>query len=131
MRRVLTIMTAVVFCMLTHAADYNYIIIETNDGTAYSLTATGQTITFANGNLVSSDGTTIPLTALSKMYFSETSGVREIDNTTAADGAVTVYTTTGALVGRFDHATAANSTLRKGVFVLKQQNGVYIKMAVK
>lgn len=131
MRRVLTIMTAVVFCILTQAADYNFLIIETNDGTAYSLTATGQTITFANGNLVSSDGTTIPLAALSKMYFSETSGVREINSTTIEDGTLTVYTTTGALVGRFDNATAAKNSLRKGMYVMKQQNGVSIKMAVK
>ena len=131
MRRVLTIMAAVAFCMLTHAADYKYLVIETNDGTAYSLTAIGQTITFPNGNLVSSDGTTIPLTALSKMYFSETSGISEMNSTSAAEGSVTVYTTTGALIGMFDNAAAAKNTLRKGVYVMKSSNGVSTKMAVK
>ena len=131
MRRVLTIMAAVTFCMLTQAADYKYLVIETNDGTAYSLTAMGQTITFDNGNLVSSDGTTIPLASLSKMYFSETSGIREMNSTAAADTAVTVYTTTGALIGQFDNVAAAKNTLRKGVYVMKSSNGVSTKMAVK
>ena len=131
MRRVLTIMAAVTFCMLTQAADYKYLVIETNDGTAYSLTAMGQTITFADGNLVSSDGTTIPLINLSKMYFSETSGIREMNSTAAADTAVTVYTTTGALIGQFDNVAAAKNALRKGVYVMKSSNGVSTKMAVK
>ncbi len=131
MRRLLTIL-AVAFCVtITQATDYKYLIIETTDGTAYNLTATGQTITFENGNLVSSDGTTIALTSLAKMYFSETSGISEMTSSEISGQPVTVYDTKGALMGQFADMAAARQVLRKGVYVIKKENGDSMKMAVK
>ena len=131
MRRLLTIMAVMVFTVLAQAADYKYLIIETADGTTYDLAATGQTITFSNGNLVSSNGITLPLASLSKMYFSETSGISEMTKSTTTDGLVTIYSSTGTLIGQFDNVFAARQALLKGVYVMKFENGTTTKMAVK
>lgn len=58
------------------AADYNYLVFTTNDGSEQAIVATGLSITFTDGNLVAATANetlaSIPLASLQKMHFSET-----------------------------------------------------------
>ena len=56
-------------------ADFTYLTFQTEDGSEYSVVASGLSISFQDGNLVASDGTSLPLTNLRKMYFSNASDI--------------------------------------------------------
>lgn len=130
MKQLLIIFTLCLSAITASAGDYKYLILEGNDGTTYSLNATGLTLTFSDGNLVSSDGTTIPLNSLVKMYFSEATGISTLPSTTS-DNNVTVYTLSGILAGTYNDMTTAMSNLSKGLYIIKQQDGSVIKYTVK
>ena len=57
------------------AADYNYLVFTTTDGSEQAIVANGLNITFTDGNLVAATASetlaTIPLATLQKMQFSE------------------------------------------------------------
>ncbi len=114
----------------TYAYDYNYLSFELADGSVTSLSVDGLTLTFSNGNLVSNDGTTIPLTSLSKMFFSETSGIAQISSN-STNGKVEVYNPSGAKVGVFSDSQEAKSNLPKGIYIFKDEQGKIIKTAIQ
>ena len=130
MKQLLIILTLCLSAITASAGDYKFLILEGNDGTTYSLNATGLTLTFSDGNLVSSDGTVIPLNSLVKMYFSEASGISTIPCTTSDDH-VTVYSIAGILAGTYNDMTTAMSSLTKGLYIIKQKDGSIIKYTVK
>ena len=130
MKQLLIILTLCLSAITASAGDYKFLILEGNDGTTYSLNATGLTLTFSDGNLVSSDGTVIPLNSLVKMYFSEASGISTIPSTTSDDH-VTVYSIAGILAGTYNDMTTAMSSLTKGLYIIKQKDGSIIKYTVK
>ena len=130
MKQLLIILTLCLSAITASAGDYKFLILEGNDGTTYSINATGLTLTFSDGNLVSSDGTVIPLNSLVKMYFSEASGISTIPSTTSDDH-VTVYSIAGILAGTYNDMTTAMSSLTKGLYIIKQKDGSIIKYTVK
>ncbi len=130
MKQLLIILTLCLSAITASAGDYKFLILEGNDGTTYSMNATGLTLTFSDGNLVSSDGTVIPLNSLVKMYFSEASGISTIPSTTS-DNHVTVYSIAGILAGTYNDMTTAMSSLTKGLYIIKQKDGSIIKYTVK
>ena len=130
MKQLLIILTLCLSAITASAGDYKFLILEGNDGTTYSMNATGLTLTFRDGNLVSSDGTVIPLNSLVKMYFSEASGISTIPSTTNDDH-VTVYSIAGILAGTYNDMTTAMSSLTKGLYIIKQKDGSIIKYTVK
>lgn len=90
------------------ASAYDYFILKQTDGSETVLSAAQLKITFADGNLIatspSGGTTTIPLSSLSSMYFSET-GYTGISETTAgntsmriADGVLQVAAAKGTRI---------------------------------
>ena len=114
----------------TQAAGYDYLVLEKTDGTTLSLTATGLTITFSDGNLVASDGTNIALTSLTKMYFSDTSGIRQM-TVKGAQGTLQAFTVSGRQMGTFANLDEATGALPKGIYVIKDSSGNTHKIAVR
>ena len=132
MKRAFLTLAMIVSVALTNAADYHYLVFKSADGNSTSLSALGLTITFQDGNLVASDGTTqasFPLSELSSMYFSNTSGIATV-STARNDGLVTVYSATGACCGQFSSLGEARQQLQPGVYVMRMKDQT-IKIAVK
>ncbi len=125
---------AIISCLLsilsigTWASDYQYLVFTLSDGTQQSVTASDLTITFSDGNLVATSGSTtlatIALTSLTSMEFSnETTGIDNIESSLTIDDAAAIYDMGGRLMPR-------NAQLPKGVYVMKTNNKT-IKFQVK
>ena len=129
-----TILTAILASALAaQAADgYAYLTIEKQDGTKVSVSASGLTITFADGSLKAGQ-TSISLTELSRMYFSTTdeSTATGIDSlptatTTNSQKADGIYDLSGRRLGDLSQ----RSSLRKGIYIFIS-NGKATKIQVK
>ena len=127
--KLLMLTCAMFFSYMSQATDYKFLTVEDNTGHATSLPITNLTITFADGNLLTNDGVTLPLSSLTKMYFSETSGITTV--ITESSEAVTVYTIYGALVGHYSNSNEAYKSLEKGIYIVKDKSGKINKTAVK
>lgn len=112
-----------------HAEGYPYLVLENTDGSTYSLSASGLTLTFSDGNLVASDGTTVSLSQLRKMYFSETSSINNLKHLSSDE--VTVFTPSGVSMGHFPSISTAVSRLPKGLYIIQEQDGMNHKITVK
>ena len=125
------IITLAMSCMLLtlSATDYKFLTLESVDGSLRSVSAIGLTLTFSDGNLVASDGTVIPLSNLSKMYFTETSGISE--TTTIKSGYISVYSLTGMSMGTFSSTSAMTSALPAGIYIIKDQEGNTRKTTIR
>ena len=103
MKRHALITTILAGTMTAQAADYQYLTIEKNDGTATSLTAIGLTLNYSNGTLTATNGTeqaTIALTDLKRMYFTNTQSTTAIESVEASaddwnDAATEIYDLSG------------------------------------
>lgn len=135
------------------ATDYGYLTFRLSDGTETSFVARGLKMTFADGQLVVTQGTqtaTIKLAILSSMYFS-TTGSTGIEAISRPDGGVTVTGGTlsveapagakisvcnlsGILVSGYTATGNGTETvatgLQKGVYIVNA-NGVKTKVLVK
>ena len=133
MKRLLLASLALIAMQSGMAQSFDYLTFDKTDGTSVSLSASGLTLTFSDGNLLASDGTTIPLASLSKMYFSQTSGISLAQTKTGSilEGTVSVYSTTGALVGTFDSQAEATGHLTQGVYLFKDQKGHTLKAVIR
>jgi hypothetical protein len=109
--------------LLVHAGDYDYLTIESSDGSKTSLTAVGLTITFSDGKLVATNGSesaTLSLSALSKMRFADTNNSTEtaissIDTTDDGfdiDDADAIYDLSGRQV--------PPTSVKKGIYIIKK-----------
>ena len=118
----------------TQAEDYPYMMFQTHDGTVQTLASASLTITFSNGNMVVSNGTeskVIALTDLSKMFFSKTTEITGInDINTNGSQEVEVFTTGGVKLGKFESITSAKTSLKPGIYVIKNSQKTY-RIAVK
>ena len=117
-------------CLLLSASatDYKFLTLETTDGSKVSLAATGLTLTFSDGNLVANDGTIVSLSSLSKMYFTETSGITSA--TCSESGAMKVYTLSGILVGTYPEGLSP-AGLPKGIYIIKAHQGNTHKTTIR
>lgn len=151
---------AVALCAATASADdLSYFVLQQADGTCTPFTAVGTQLSFSGGNLVATNtatgqSVTIPLSALSTMYFSAleiTTGVDDLDGTAAtepvisvragrifvageAGARVSVVNLAGAVVAETtltsSASTAVTPALQRGVYVVKVNNTAK-KIAVK
>ena len=130
MKRSLLVAFFLVIIMTCKAQNFEYLTFEQADGTSVSLPVSGLVLTFSGNNLVSNDGTTIPLSSLSKMFFTETSGITPIP-TILEEGTVSAYTPAGSQVGQFGDAQEAIRRLPKGLYILKDLSGKVVKTLVR
>ena len=96
-----------------------YMVFTLNDGTMKSITASGLTLSFTDGNLSAKSGNnelTIPLNSLKVMAFSK-NGVTAIGDTMADDDSEEIYDLQGHRVTRAE--------MRKGVYIIKTKNRTY------
>ena len=89
-----------------------------------------QFFTFANGNLITNDGTTIVLSGLARMYFSETSGIAT-QQVTLPEGRVDVFTIAGNHVATFENAADVRHQLTKGIYVIRPAKGSTTKIVIR
>lgn len=112
------LMLAVAFTV--NAAEPLSLVLETNDGTQYSVDASGLKMTVADGQLLIGDKS-FSLTSLSKMYFSgKMSDIEDVAKA-MAQSPVTVYTLSGQSL-TFPDMTTARANLSKGIYIVT--NGV-------
>ena len=120
-------MTMILAGTLTaQAADYQYLTIEKTDGTATSLTAVGLNISYSDGKLNATNGTesaTLPLSEVSRMYFSNAKEVTAISDLQVLndDDTATAYDLSGKKIAEGTLAKL-RPRLRKGVYIIKQNN---------
>ena len=110
------------------AGDYDYLIVQRNDGTQQAFTSSGLTITFSGANATFGT-TTYSLSELDKMFFSATTtAIRDIQQ--CEDRFVEVYTTAGVHLGTYAGEVAMKASLPKGIYVVKGHGRTY-KVTVK
>jgi hypothetical protein len=105
------------------AEDYNYLTIVCIDGTKTSLTAVGLSISFSDTQLTATNAytdetTTIALTDLASMKFSntdETTGIHTIHANETNDKKNAIYNLQGEQL-------PVNATLPKGIYIIKKGN---------
>lgn len=117
--------------LTANAGTYDYLTFENTDGKQVSMSVNGLKMRIADGNLVAANGEgtmTFALADLSKMLFTETSGIA--DNVMSDSKAVTVYNLSGVKIGEYQNADSAQKALDKGVYVVKASEKTY-KMTVK
>ena len=120
--------------LTAQAADYQYLTIEKNDGTQQSLTAVGLTISYSATAMTATNGsetTTIALSELNRMYFSNTKDATAISDISSLqqDEEATIYDLSGRQIAE-GRLSTVKPLLRKGVYLVKQQ-GKTIKIQVK
>ena len=128
------------------ADNYDYLVIVTQkpetSATQFSMESMGLTLTFANGYMVltpaEGEAKRLPIDELHMMYFSDTAVGGEIELPTLIEKAlvemerteVDVYGTDGSYCGRFDNLKTAQSTLQRGVYLIRNNNKT-VKIEVK
>ncbi len=110
---------------------YGYLVFTTNDGKEQSFAVEDLTLTFSDGKLVASNGTTtqtFSLADLAKMFFSEnaTDGIE----TLKVDGEVEVFTVSGIRMGQYASIADARRVLPQGKYIFKQGSKTN-KIAIK
>jgi hypothetical protein len=134
-------MKKLVFTMLMMAGilqakayDYPYLVFQNSEGTATFLAVESLSITINDGKLVATnaDGSqTFSLSDLSKMFFSKTTEITGInDINTNGSQEVEVFTTGGVKLGKFESITSAKTSLKPGIYVIKNSQKTY-RIAVK
>lgn len=134
-------MKKLVFTMLMMAGilqakayDYPYLVFLNSEGTATFLAVESLSITINDGKLVATnaDGSqTFSLSDLSKMFFSKTTEITGInDINTNGSQEVEVFTTGGVKLGKFESNTSAKTSLKPGIYVIKNSQKTY-RIAVK
>lgn len=111
-------------CMATvQAEDYKYLTIVRIDGTKTSMTAIGLSISYSDTQLTATNAytdetTTIALTDLASMNFSntdETTGIHTIQANETNEKNNAIYNLQGEQLHK-------NATLSKGIYIIKKGN---------
>lgn len=128
MKRLLIIAFMMSICGQIVAADFDYFILRQTDGTVTALSSANLRITFSDGNLVatsSSGSTTLPLTTMEAMFFSDTdlAGIKSVSNETGTTGVV-IYNMSGVAVAKGDSMDDAVKSLRSGLYIVKKGSTV-------
>ena len=129
MRKLLTLCIALCLMTVVKADTYNYLILEKTDGSNVTLATNGLSMSFSDGNLVANDGTTIALTQLAKMYFSETSAIYDILKNEAQG--ISIYSIDGMLIGKYKSWKDASQRMLHGGYIIKDAKGNTTKIFVK
>ena len=117
MRRLLLILSVVVFAPCVWGENYTYLTFETVEGSKVSVDASELSITF-DGNTLKAGGQSFLLTNLSKMYFSQT------DETLTGVGRVWADEVSGAsAVFDLNGRAVTGGVLSNGVYVIKDKSG--------
>ena len=132
MRRLLLTMALMATAFgVAKADDYGFLTFEDSNGAGQSVVAVGTRITFADGNIIATNGTSIvsmPLSKLARVYFSDTS--TGVEGVIADRGEAEVTTASGVSVGHFSTTGQMRAALAKGVYIVRQ-NGNAFKIAVR
>jgi len=134
MKKILTIMAALLIALSLQAYDYPYLSFQTTEGTVQSVSVNELIITFSNGQLVltNTDGSqTFSLSDLSYMFFSKeqnTTGVTRIED--VSNQTVEVFTLNGLVIGRFESLQKAKAELKPGLYLIKS-NGKTQKVVIR
>lgn len=120
------------------AADYTYkyLVFTGSDGKQTTVATDGLTLSVTNNGLVATNSegsTTLPLSSLAKMEFSEGSTTTPIEQGITAleqEEPVEAYNLSGIYQGTFSSVSEMKRSLGKGVYVITQ-NGKNAKMIVK
>ena len=125
---ILTLLCAL--CMGAQAADYNYLVFTMNDNTTQTVAASNLTMSFGDGKLTVSNGTTtlatITLADLAKMEFSntESTGITNIStDRLTIDETTQVYDLNGRQL-------PSGTQLQRGIYIVKT-NGRTIKVQIR
>jgi hypothetical protein len=100
MKKILTLLFIFTAVNL-YADDYGYLTFQTSDGQQQSISVSNLKLKVSGGSLVVTNGsasTTFTLTNLSKMYFSNTTGISTV-GAQDKDVAVIAFTTAGVNMG--------------------------------
>lgn len=102
-----------------HAEGYPFLTVQHSDGSQQSFASSGLVITFSDGNMVVSQNgtkTTLALSDLSKMFFSNTSGIQQMESSESKMEDSSVYDLQGRkIVNR--NSVNCNS-LPKGIYIV-------------
>ena len=116
--------------MGAQAADYNYLVFTMNDNTTQTIAASNLTMSFGDGKLTVSNGTTtlatITLADLAKMEFSntESTGISTIStDRLTIDETTQVYDMNGRQL-------PSGTQLQRGIYIVKT-NGRTIKVQIR
>ena len=116
--------------MGAQAADYNYLVFTMNDNTTQTIAASNLTMSFGDGKLTVSNGTTtlatITLADLAKMEFSntESTGISTIStDRLTIDETTQVYDLNGRQL-------PSGTQLQRGIYIVKT-NGRTIKVQIR
>ncbi len=128
MKKIIILALLAIFTLGTHAADYNYLKFTQSDGSTKSISASDLSITFSDGNMIATSGSstvTIALTSLTKMEFSNSgeTGIESIKTNFTIDDATEIYDMNGRRI-------PSGSALSRGVYIIKS-NGKTQKIVVK
>ncbi|MCR4582351.1 MAG: hypothetical protein K5764_02190 [Prevotella sp.] len=125
MKKKLLLLFVMMGVLSVHADNYSYLTFETTDGTKTSVSVSGLSISIS-GTLLTAGSHSFTLSDLNRMYFSTSdessaTGISEISAATL-DETAEIYDLRGVRVNK--------NQMRRGVYVVKTQNGTY-KMNVK
>ena len=135
MKKIVLLLLTIVSVTASRADDfeYGYLAFVDSNGKEQTIATEDLRITFDDGKLIAvsqSDGLTLQLADLAKMYFTTTA--TGIAGVSVGDGSETVkvYSTTGTFMGTFASRQEAERSLRHGVYVIKTEKRT-TKLAVK
>ena len=101
-----------------HAEGYPFLTVQHSDGSQQSFASSGLVITFSDGNMVVSQNgtkTTLALSDLSKMFFSTTSGIQQMENGELKMENTPVYDLSGR---KIINQSSSLKTLPKGIYIV-------------
>ena len=143
MKKIFLMLAFVASFVTANAGDYKFLTVQQTNGAEQSFTASGLTITFSSGNMVINENgtsTTVSLSGLSKMFFSEEATGREtLGNASSATDGTVIYDLQGRKVATLNEPlnvstsqplNVLTSQLPKGVYIVKQ-GGRSFKITVK
>lgn len=134
MKKLVFTMLMIAGILQAKAYDYPYLVFQNSEGTATFFAVESLSITINDGKLVATnaDGSqTFSLSDLSKMFFSKTTEITGInDINTNGSQEVEVFTTGGVKLGKFESITSAKTSLKPGIYVIKNSQKTY-RIAVK
>ena len=134
MKKIFLMLAFVASFVTANAGDYKFLTVQQTNGAEQSFTASGLTITFSSGNMVINENgtsTTVSLSGLSKMFFSEeATGIETLDHAASATDGTVIYDLQGRKVATTTPLNVSTSKLPKGVYIVKQGDRSF-KITVK
>lgn len=116
---------------------YPYLVLVSDDGTQTALSVEQLELTISDGQLVvtNASGTqSFTLAQLKKMAFSDevnvVDAINQVKTQVEDSGSADIYTVSGIHLGTFAHIGEAQTTLPKGIYIVKQKDQTH-KISVK